>query len=140
MLIAMLNPAAFPNAWDIAGVLVWLLAVGGERTADAQLERFRADPANRGRTCRVGLWRLSRHPNYFFEWLHWWSYVLIGFAAPLGWLTLLGPAVMLLFLLRITGIPMTELRAIESRGDAYREYQRTTSAFFPWPPKASETT
>jgi len=80
----------------------------------------------------VGLWRLSRHPNYFFEWLHWWAYVLIGHAHPL---TFLGPAAMLLFLFRITGIPYTERQALRSRGDAYRAYQRTTNAFFPWPPR-----
>jgi steroid 5-alpha reductase family enzyme len=81
--------------------------------------------------CRAGLWRYSRHPNYFFEWVHWWAYVLIGHAAPL---TLLGPAAMLLFLFRVTGIPYTERQALKSRGEQYREYQRTTSRFVPWPP------
>jgi steroid 5-alpha reductase family enzyme len=123
-----------PDWWAAAGVLVWLLALIGETVADRQLAKFRADPANRGQVCRAGLWRYSRHPNYFFEWIHWWTYVLIGHATPL---TLLGPAVMLLFLFRITGIPYTELQALRSRGDRYREYQRTTSAFFPWPPRGS---
>ena len=118
----------------IAGVIVWLLAVGGEALADRQLARFRADPATRGTVCRVGLWRYSRHPNYFFEWIHWWAYVLIGHFALL---TLLGPAAMLLFLFRVTGIPYTEQQALRSRGDLYRAYQRTTSAFVPWPPRRS---
>jgi steroid 5-alpha reductase family enzyme len=78
------------------------------------------------------LWRYSRHPTYFFEWLQWWAYVLIGHIAPL---TLLGPAVMLVFLFRLTGIPHTERQALRTRGDKYRAYQRTTSAFFPWPPR-----
>ncbi|MHC4217117.1 MAG: DUF1295 domain-containing protein [Planctomycetota bacterium] len=136
MLVAARNPA--PLGWaDAAGVLVWIVAIAGEALADAQLARFRRDPAQAGQVCQRGLWRYTRHPNYFFEWLHWWSYVLIGFASPWGWLTLLGPAIMLLFLTRITGIPPTEQHALQSRGDAYREYQRTTSVFFPWPPKAS---
>ncbi len=120
-----------PDAWTAAGVAVWLIAAAGEWIADRQLARFRADPGNRGAVCRAGLWRVSRHPNYFFEWLHWWAYVLIGHAHVL---TLLGPAAMLLFLFRVTGIPYTERQALRSRGDAYRAYQRTTSVFFPWPP------
>lgn len=120
------------DAWAAAGVLVWLIAVLGETTADRQLSRFRAKPENRGRTCREGWWRTSRHPNYFFEWTHWFSYVLIGHAA---WPTWIGPAVMLLFLFRLTGIPFTEQQAIKSRGDDYRAYQRETSVFFPWFPK-----
>jgi steroid 5-alpha reductase family enzyme len=123
------------DAWTAAGVAVWLLATVGEAIADRQLRRFRADPASHGGVCRSGLWRYSRHPNYFFEWLHWWAYVLIGHAQPL---TFVGPAAMLLFLFRITGIPYTERQALRSRGDAYRAYQRTTSAFIPWPPRAVE--
>jgi steroid 5-alpha reductase family enzyme len=123
------------DGWAAAGVGVWLVAVSGEAIADRQLARFRADPATRGAVCRVGLWKYSRHPNYFFEWVHWWAYVLIGHAAPL---TLLGPAAMLLFLFRITGIPYTERQALKSRGDEYRAYQRTTSVFVPWPPRRSE--
>ncbi|MGE5762040.1 MAG: DUF1295 domain-containing protein [Gemmatimonadota bacterium] len=122
------------DAWAVAGTAVWLAAAVGEWIADRQLALFRADPRNRGDVCRVGLWRFSRHPNYFFEWLHWWAYVLIGHAQPL---TFLGPAAMLVFLFRITGIPYTERQALRSRGDAYREYQRTTSVFFPWPPRGA---
>ena len=121
-----------PDGWALAGALVWGAAVGGEGLADRQLAAFRADPANCGRVCRTGLWRYSRHPNYYFEWLQWWAYVLIGHAAPL---TFVGPAAMLLFLLRITGIPYTERQALRSRGDEYGAYQRTTSAFVPWPPR-----
>jgi len=133
--------AADPRpAWGsgaIVGVAIWLLALAGESLADRQLARFRAEAANRGRTCTAGLWRYSRHPNYFFEWLHWWSYVALGIGAPLGWLTLLGPALMLLFLLKVTGIPATEARALISRPD-YAEYRRTTSAFVPWFPRRSQ--
>lgn len=121
-----------PDGWTAVGIGVWAVAAAGEWVADRQLERFRADPRNRGAVCREGLWRWSRHPNYFFEWLHWWAYVLIGRGDPV---TMVGPAVMLLFLFRVTGIPYTERQALQSRGDAYREYQRTTSAFIPWPPR-----
>jgi steroid 5-alpha reductase family enzyme len=116
-----------PMAW--AGVAVWLLAVAGETIADQQLARFRANPANRGRVCEEGLWRHSRHPNYFFEWLHWWAHVLIGGGATLTWI---GPVAMLLFLFRLTGIPHTEAQSLRSRGEAYRAYQRSTSIFIPW--------
>ncbi len=95
-----------------------------------------APPANRGRTCRRGLWRYSRHPNYFFEWLHWWAYALIAWGAAFVWVTVAAPFVMLVFVLFISGIPPTEARALASRGEDYRRYQRETSAFFPWFPKA----
>jgi len=115
----------------------------GERLADRQLDAWKADPANQGKTCRRGLWAWSRHPNYFFEWTHWLAYPLMGgalFASGLGawWpLTLLGPAVMLALLLRGTGIPHTERQALKSRGDDYRRYQQEVSAFIPWPPSRS---
>jgi steroid 5-alpha reductase family enzyme len=96
---------------------------------------FRRDPANRGKTCRAGLWRYSRHPNYFFEWLVWVAYFVFALASPWGWATVYCPALMLTFLFRVTGIPATEAQALKSRGDDYREYQRTTSAFFPWFPR-----
>jgi len=125
------------TAWDVIGVCVWVAAVAGEALADRQLARWRANPDNRGKTCRDGLWRYSRHPNYFFEWVHWWAYVFLGFAGPWGWLTLAGPLAMLLFLYRVTGIPYTEKQALKSRGDDYARYQQTTSAFFPWFPRHS---
>jgi len=123
------------RVWDILGILLWTVSVAGEAMADGQLARFRADPVNRGRTCRQGLWRYSRHPNYFFEWLHWWSYVVMAVGVPGGWMTLVGPAAMLLFLFKLTGIPYTERQAVASRGDDYRDYQRTTSVFLPLPPR-----
>jgi len=120
---------------DYLAILVWLVAVGGESLADWELARFRADPATKGRTCRRGLWRYSRHPNYFFEWIHWFTYVCLAFGSRYWWVTLMGPVVMLLFLYKVTGIPYTEKRALESRGEDYRRYQQTTSPFIPWFPK-----
>ena len=131
------NPKEGFTLWCAAGVAVWIVSISGESIADWQLERWRHDPQNQGRTCRVGLWRYSRHPNYFFEWLHWFSYVLLAIGAPPAiWsLTLVGPVLMLVSLYWVTGIPFVEAQALRSRGDDYREYQRTTSAFFPWPPR-----
>ena len=128
--------ATDPQAWQVAAAAgVWILAVGGEALADFQLARFRADPRNHGHTCRSGLWAWSRHPNYFFEWLHWSSYLLLALGSPRWWLALSGPVLMLLFLYRLSGIPWTEAQALRSRGEDYRRYQREVSAFFPLPPR-----
>lgn len=135
MLIAAMNDDEGLRWYDWLGVAIWLISMGGEWIADMQLNTFRRESGNKGKVCRRGLWRYSRHPNYFFEWIHWWAYVAIGLAGPHGWLTLAGPAVMLFFLTKVTGIPITEKALVKSRGDAYREYQRTTSAFIPLPPK-----
>jgi len=118
---------------EIAGFAVWLAAQLGESVADAQLARFKRNPANTRRVCDVGLWRYSRHPNYFFEWLIWIGFFLVGAAAPWGWTGVIAPAVILYLLLKVTGVPPTEEQALRSRGEAYRRYQRTTNAFFPGP-------
>ena len=120
---------------DGVGVAIWVLALLGESIADRQLQKVRKDPANRGEVCRVGLWAWSRHPNYFFEWLHWFAYVAIGWHGDWRYLTLFGPIAMLLFLFKFTGIPITEKQALRSRGEKYEKYQREVSVFFPLPPK-----
>ena len=114
---------------------MWVLAVAGESLADWQLAQFKRNPASRGRTCRAGLWRYSRHPNYFFEWLVWVAFALFAVSSPLGFLALACPAAMLYLLLQVTGIPATEAQAVLSRGDDYRNYQATTSMFVPWFPR-----
>jgi steroid 5-alpha reductase family enzyme len=124
--IAMHRPGNF-DFWDFAGLLVWIVSITGESVADAQLARFRADGSNRGKTCRKGLWNYSRHPNYFFEWLHWWVYVLIGWQADWGWVTLFAPMLMLFFLFKVTGIPATEAQALASRGDAMAQIIESNS-------------
>lgn len=131
------NPTT-SGPWLSAAVAIWLLGVIGESIADAQLARFRNDPTNKGRTCRDGLWRSSRHPNYFFEWLHWFAYVCLAVGSPIGWLTWSGPLVMLVFLRWISGVPYTEAQALRSRGDDYREYQRSTSMLIPWFPRRTK--
>ena len=140
ILIVAHHPVVRWTVWDASGVLIWIVSVGNTVLADRQLARFRKRPENRGKTCREGWWRYSRHPNYFFEWLHWWSYVALAVGAGYWWVTLLAPAVMLFFLFKVTGIPPTEAQALASRGDEYREYQRTTSVFIPWFPKKEDET
>ena len=132
------RPVEGVDAWVVAAVATWLLAVGGEWLADRQLAGFRADPGNKGRTCRVGLWGWSRHPNYCFEWLHWFAYLWLAIGGPHAWLALTGPVLMLLFLYRVSGIPWTEAQSLRSRGEDYARYQREVSAFFPRPPRAAD--
>ena len=124
-----------PLEW--AGAAVWTVAVSGEAVADRQLASFKRRPDSAGRTMREGLWRYSRHPNYFFQWLTWVAYALVGLAAPYGWLGLSAPVAMLLLILFVTGIPPTEEQALRSRGEDYRRYQRETSAFVPLPPRSA---
>ena len=120
----------------IAALLLAALALYGETTADRQLAEFRSKPENKGLTCREGWWRYSRHPNYFFEWLHWFAYPLMGWGGEYQYWLLLAPVIMFCFLYWLTGIPFTEQQSLRSRGEDYRLYQSTTSKFFPWWPKA----
>lgn len=120
---------------ELIGAGLWIVAFAGESTADRQLLRFKSNAANRGRTCRAGLWKFSRHPNYFFEWLIWLAFALFASASPWGWIAFACPAAMLYFLFKVTGIPLNEAQALRSRGAEYREYQRATSVFVPWFPK-----
>jgi steroid 5-alpha reductase family enzyme len=137
--VVCLNPTPQIHPLEIGGVVLWLLALTGESLADAQLAAFKRDPTSKGRVCDVGLWHYSRHPNYFFEWLIWVAYFLFALGSPYGWVAVIGPASMLYLLLRVTGIPLTEQQSLRSKGDAYRRYQQTTSAFIPWFPKVEKT-
>jgi len=134
-LVLLKNPRPPFALIELVGLLIWIVAVCAEGMADWQLACFRARSLNHDRVCRDGLWYFSRHPNYFFEWLHWWAYVVMGVGTPGWFLTWIGPVGMGWALLKVTGIPWAERQAIVSRGEDYREYQRTTSAFIPWFPK-----
>ena len=114
------------------GLTLWFIALLGEGIADAQLAHFKRSSSHRDAVCQNGLWRYSRHPNYFFQSLLWWGLFLMALPSPWGWLSILAPLSMLHFLLNVTGIPLTEKLSVQKRGDVYREYQRTTSAFIPW--------
>ena len=130
------NPAPSIAPLEWAALAIWVVALGGETLADAQLAAFKRAGARHDEVCERGLWSWSRHPNYFCEWLVWVAYALAALAAPpWGVFGLAMPALMLFFLLRVTGIPATEAQALRSKGDAYRDYQRRTSAFVPWPPR-----
>jgi len=131
-LFASMNRAPELSPLELAAAALWMVGFAGETTADRQLLRFRKSPENSGRTCQAGLWRYSRHPNYFFEWLMWVAYGLFAAASPWGWIALACPVALLYFLFNVTGIPPVEAQALRSRGDEYREYQRTTSVFVPW--------
>jgi steroid 5-alpha reductase family enzyme len=128
--------------WDngavrVLGVMVAVIGVFGESVADAQLLKWKQDPANRGRVCDVGLWGWSRHPNYFFEWCVWLGFAIYGlaFAPSGGWIAFGGQALIFATIWKVTGIPATEAQAVRSRGEAYREYQVRVSKFVPMPPK-----
>lgn len=141
MLAAAHNPAPFPVWSDLAGVALLAGAVAGETVADAQLARYRADPAHKGGVCDVGLWALSRHPNYFFEWLAWLAYALIAIgpngARPLSWAALIGPVFMFVLLRFVSGVPPTEAAMARTRGATFARYQARVSAFFPMPARVA---
>jgi steroid 5-alpha reductase family enzyme len=131
-LVAAFNPAPAFHPLELAGLGLAVVALLGETTADWQMQAFKKNPLNRNAVCQAGLWNYSRHPNYFFEALLWCALALAALPSPWGWICLLCPALMLYFLLRVTGIPLTEEYAVKSKGEAYRQYQRTTSALVPW--------
>ncbi len=133
-LVVAYMPSNPPGLLVALGLLVWLISVGGESLADRQLHRFKQDPANKGKVFRGGLWRYSRHPNYFFESLHWVSYVIIAIGAPYGWATLASPIIMAVLLLKVSGVPTIETKNAAAQREGHDEYVRTTNAFIPWPP------
>jgi len=118
--------------FEIVGVLIWIVGFSGELLADAQLNAFKSNPANRGKTCQQGFWNYSRHPNYFFEWLMWMAYAVFAMASPWGWISFLAPALMYHFLMNVSGVPLAEAQSLQTRGEEYRRYQQTTSMFVPW--------
>lgn len=122
--------------FDYLAAGLWLVGIVGEWIADRQLAKWRANSSNRGKTCRAGLWRYSRHPNYFFEWMMWCAYAFLAATFPWGYVAWAAPGLMLFLILKVTGIPPTEARALQSRGDDYRKYQQETSAFVPWFPRS----
>lgn len=123
-----------PHPLQVAGLALFVVAQTLEGLADRQLERHRNDPSLRGRTCRLGLWSWSRHPNYFCEWLSWCGIALFALPAA-GAYAAIQPVVMFVLVRFVSGVPFTELQARKSRGEDYRRYQQETNAFFPWWPR-----
>jgi steroid 5-alpha reductase family enzyme len=119
---------------DAAGVVVWLAGFLFEAIGDAQLARFKADPANRGRVMDRGLWRYTRHPNYFGDALLWWGIFLPAASTTHGWATAIGPALMTFLLVRVSGVALLE-QGLESSKPGWSDYARRTSAFVPWFPR-----
>lgn len=117
---------------EYTGIGIWILSILGETVADQQLSAFKKDPKNKGQVCQERLWYYSRHPNYFFQWMMWMAYFVFALASPYGYLAIISPAIILLLILKVTGIPPTEAQTIKSKGDKYIAYQNSTSAFVPW--------
>ncbi|RQO64498.1 hypothetical protein DBR43_32450 [Pedobacter sp. KBW06] len=117
---------------EYLGLILWAIAVFGEAIADWQLTQFKKDPANKGEVCQSGLWNYSRHPNYFFQLLMWTAYFVFALGSPMGWIAIISPLIIGYLLFKVTGIPATEEQALRSKGDKYRNYQKTTSVFIPW--------
>ncbi|HCM41940.1 MAG TPA: hypothetical protein DIS66_01305 [Candidatus Omnitrophica bacterium] len=137
-LILFLNPNGKLDFWMIAGILLWCFAFVGETLSDYQLYQFKKNTDNRGKVCRTGFWNYSRHPNYFFEWLNWVAFSWIALPAENGWIALICPVLIYYFLNKVSGIPLAEKQALQSRSAEYAEYQSVTSAFFPWFPKKKD--
>jgi steroid 5-alpha reductase family enzyme len=125
------------SIWEILGMGAWAIGLIGEILTDRQLRAFQRDPSRAGQVFQGGLWRYSRHPNYFFEWLVWWGYFFFAIGTPWGWVSIYCPVVVYLMLTRVTGVPIIEGRMLNSRGESYRIYQQRTNAFFPWLQKQS---
>lgn len=134
-LLALHDPSPGNPVVENIALTIWIVAFFGEMIADIQLARFKRNPANQGRVCKVGLWRYSRHPNYFFEFLIWVAFATVALPTQYGYLGFLSPALILFFLFRVSGIPATEEQALRSKGAAYKKYQQSTSPFIPWFPK-----
>lgn len=123
------------SKWEFIGIVIWWIGVVGEAYADKQLEAFHKNPENKDKVLQEGLWRFSRHPNYFFEFLVWVGFFLFALPTYGGFFAILSPIIMLILLTKVSGVPLTEEHSLLDKGDLYREYQRTTSAFFPWFPR-----
>jgi steroid 5-alpha reductase family enzyme len=139
VMLAARNPAALFRLQDIAAIFIFGIGIAGEAVADAQLRRFKQSAQNSGGICDIGLWRWSRHPNYFFEWLCWLAYPLLaidfgGGYLP-GFLALLAPLCIYWLLVHVSGIPPLEAHMMRTRKAEFTTYQQRTPAFFPWPPR-----
>ena len=131
------NPDPSIRAVDVGATVLLITALVGEAAADRQLRKFNRTHSGLAAVCDIGLWRYSRHPNYFFEWMAWVAYPLFAIDLagynPYGWLALLAPILMYWLLVHVSGIPLLEQHMLETRGEAFRAYQQRAPAFFPCP-------
>ncbi len=131
-----MSVAAPLGIFDILGVIAWVVGFFFESVGDAQLARFKANPDNQGKVMDQGLWRYTRHPNYFGDFMVWWGHFFIGASVGWeGWLTIVGPIVMSTLLMRISGAKLLE-KGLKKRRQGYEEYIARTSGFFPRPPRS----
>lgn len=135
LLLVISQPGGPLGLLDLFGLGLWLFGFGFEALGDWQLLRFKHNPANKGRIIQSGLWRFSRHPNYFGEATLWWGLWLIALGAPYGAIAILSPLLIDFLLLKVSGIPMLEAKYRDN--PEFAAYQRRTNAFFPGLPKGS---
>ena len=126
------SPGVAFDSLEVIGVCVWLFGFLFESVGDAELARFAKDPVNRGRILQSGLWRYTRHPNYFGEVVQWWGIWLVAVGVPGGWFGIVGPLTITFLILKVSGIPMLEKKLAENPD--FAEYRRRTSVFVPWVP------
>ena len=127
------NPAKL-TFFDFVAVAVWFIGFFFEAVGDWQMARFKANPANKGQVLNTGVWRYTRHPNYFGDAAQWWGYYLVAVAASGGFWTIFSPILMTTLLLRVSGVALLE-RTLRETKPQYKEYIETTSAFVPWFPR-----
>lgn len=130
MVIHLFPQTDVPTALDYLGLFIWLVGFVFETVADHELARFKKNPENAGKVCRVGLWNLTRHPNYFGECLIWWGYYLVALNVDYGWATLFSPVLMTFLLLRVSGVALLD-KHLSSTKEGYAKYQSEVPAFFP---------
>lgn len=130
--VACADPTEFIRTTEWIALGICVLGLAGEIIADAQLQHFKRNPANKDRTCSYGLWNYSRHPNYFFEWIIWCGFFVFVAASPGGWLSFYCPILMLFLLTKVSGVSLAEEHAVKNKGEEYIRYQKNTSAFVPW--------
>jgi steroid 5-alpha reductase family enzyme len=137
LLAAQISPQPARLTWlDALAILVWLVGFTFEALGDWQLVRFRANPANKGKVLNTGVWRYTRHPNYFGDATQWWAYFLIALAAG-GWWTIFSPIIMTGMLMRVSGVTLLE-KTLKETKPGYKEYVETTSEFIPWFPRKTK--
>ncbi len=134
---AIMNPGGI-GLIEVLAFALWLVGFVFEAGGDYQLARFKRDASNKGRVLNTGLWRYTRHPNYFGDFCVWWAFYLFAFSAG-GWWTVLSPLLMSFLLLKVSGVAMLE-KTISHRRPEYADYIRRTNAFFPGAPKSASTT
>ncbi len=133
VLVIINSSASSLTSLDFAALVIWLVGFGFEVVGDHQLDKFTQNPANKGKVMKFGLWRYSRHPNYFGEVLLWWGVFLLALSVDNGWLSLIGPLTITFLILKVSGIPLAEKRL--KKKEEFQDYMQKTSVFIPLPPK-----